>query len=158
MRPMYAPKAVLIVVAAAALAAAGGAAADTTSATDGPLKATFSASTHHPNCKQKWPVTVTASYNGKPAHASAYYQFLYQDQVVSTQYPFSSTSKNPHNRVWNFYKSFYDNTFGPFGANAVGQSLTVRAVVTVVAGKRRYTAYPSYSVQVVAARGCKPSH
>jgi len=134
----------------AALAVAGVARASTSSYRDGPLTATFTASTHSPNCKQRWPVTVTARYNGKPTHATAYYQFISGGQLVGTQYPFGATSKNPHNRIWHFYGSFYDYTFGPFGALAVGHPLTVRAVVQV----GRYTAYPSYSVDVVSARGC----
>jgi hypothetical protein len=140
----------LVVTAAALLVVVGVASASTTSYSDGPLTATFSAGTHHPNCKQLWPVTVTARYYGKPAHATAYYQFLSGGQLVGTVNPFSSTSHNPHNRIWHFYGSFYDYTFGPFGALSVGHPLTVRAVVAV----SRYTAYPSYSVQVVSARGC----
>jgi hypothetical protein len=141
-------------VVAGALAVAGVASASYKySYRDGPLTATFSVSTNHPNCKQLWPVTVTASYNGKPARATAYYQFLYNNQLVGTQYPFSSTRRNPHNHKWSFYGSFYDNTFGPFGARAVGYTLYVRAVVQV----GRYTAYPGdKSVRVVKTSGCRP--
>ena len=71
-------------------------------------------------------------------------------QVVSTQYPFGLTPRNPQNTVYHFYGSFTDSTFGPFGALAVGQHLTVRVVVKV----SRYTAYPSYPVTVVQASGC----
>jgi hypothetical protein len=134
-----------------ALAVAEVAAASTSTYRSGPLTATFTAGTHHPNCKQLWPVTVTAYYHGRPAHAVAQYQFLYQGQVVSTVNPFSGTRKNRANRPYSFYKSFYDNGFGPFGANAVGQPITVRAVVKV----GRYTAYPSYWVVVVKTSGCK---
>jgi len=125
--------------------------AATTSYRDGPLLATFSAGTHYPNCKQMWPVTVTATFRGRPAHATAFYQFLGPGGVVVRQYPFAHTRKNPHNQIWHFYGRFTDNTFGPFGALAVGYRLTVRAVVSV----GRYTAYPSYWVKVVNARGCK---
>jgi hypothetical protein len=147
---MCARKTIPLVLTAAALAWAAVANASTSTYRSGPLTATFSAGTHYPNCKQKWPVTVTARYNGRPAHATAFYQFLYGGQVVSTQYPFSGTSRNPQNRIWSFYGSFTDNGFGPFGALAVGHPLTVRAVVK--AG--RYTAYPSYYVRVVNASGC----
>jgi hypothetical protein len=147
MRPR---KATALAVTAAALVAVGVASASTSSYSDGPLTATFAAGTHYPNCKQKWPVTVAARYNGKPAHGTAYYQFLSGGQVVGTQYPYSGTSRNPRNRIWTFYGSFTDNTFGPFGALAVGHPLTVRAVVRV----SRFTAYPSYFVQVVKTRGC----
>lgn len=138
------------VVTVAALVTAGVASASTSSYSDGPLTATFTAGTHHPNCKQGWPVTVTARYHGNAAHATAFYQFLSGGQLVDTQYPFSATPRNPHNHLWAFFGSFTDNTFGPFGALAVGHPLTVRAVVQV----SRYTAYPSYSVDVVSASGC----
>ncbi len=147
---MRAARRVCLVLAVAMVASAGVATASTSSYTDGPLTATFSAGTHHPNCRQMWPVTVTARYYGRPAHASAYYQFLYNGSLVNKQYPFSGTPRNRRNRIWYFYGSFYDNTFGPFGALAVGHTLTVRAVVQV----GRYTAYPSYWVQVVSTRGC----
>ena len=103
-----------------------------------------------PNCKQRWPITVTARYDGKPAHATAFYQFLSGGQLVGTQYPFSDTPRNRHNQIWRFYGSFTDDTFGPFGALAVDHPLTVRAVVKV----SRYTAYPSYFIRVVNAHGC----
>lgn len=141
-------------VAAAALAGAAGATSTGTDNRDGPLTATFSARGHHPNCKQKWPVTVTARYNGRPAHATAYYQFLlYQSQqLVAKQYPFGGTRRNPHNRVYRFYGGFTDNTFGPFGARAIGYKIIVRAVVQ----DGRYTVYPGTWVEVVRASGCRP--
>jgi hypothetical protein len=146
---MRAPKAILLTVAAALVLGATASAA-TSTYKDGALTATFTAGTHHPNCKQKWPITVTASLNGKPAHASAFYQFMYGGQVVARRYPFAATPRNRQNRIWHFFRRFTDNTFGPFGALAVGQHLTIRAVVQ--AG--RYTAYPSYWVTVVRTRGC----
>jgi hypothetical protein len=146
---MRAPKAILLTV-AAALVLVTGASASTASYKDGPLTATFTAGTHHPSCKQKWPVSVTASLDGKPAHATAFYQFMYNGQVVAKRYPYAATPRNRQNRIWHFFGHFTDNTFGPFGALSVGQPLTVRAVVQ--AG--RYTAYPSYSVTVVRTRGC----
>jgi hypothetical protein len=148
---MRARKTIVVVLTAAVLAAVGASSASAGSYSDGPLTATFAGPTHHPNCKQKWPVTVTARYHGKPAHATASYQFLVDGDLVGTSYPFSSTSRNPHNRLWHFSGGFTDNTFGPFGALAVGQSITVRAVVK----ESSYTAYPSYGVTVVTARGCK---
>jgi hypothetical protein len=132
------------------LGAVGVANAATGSYSDGPLTATFSASTRHPNCKQYWPVTVTAKYHGHPAHATAFYQFLYNGSLVSTQNPWAHTRRNPHNRPWRFYGSYTDNTFGPFGALAVGQTLDVRAVVQVGS----YTAYPGLYVTTRNARGC----
>jgi len=70
--------------------------------------------------------------------------------VVSTQYPFAHTQRNPHNRIWHFNGRFTDNGFGPFGATAVGQPLAVRAVVK--AG--HHTAYPTFKVTVVSVSGC----
>ena len=147
---MRTPKTILFAVTAATLMCVSAASASTSTYRDGPLTATFTAGTHYPNCKQRWPVTVTARYNGKPAHATAFYQFLYGATVVGKRYPFSATSRNRHNRLWHFYSRFTDTAFGPFGALAVGQPLTVRAVVQV----GRYTAYPSYSVKVVRVSGC----
>ncbi len=98
-------------------------------------------------------MTVNATLNGKPAHATAFYQFLYKGTVENTQYPFSSTSKNPgpHPHVWSFTGGFTDNTFGPFGALAVGLPLNIRAVVK----DGKYTAYPGLNVVVVKVSGCK---
>ena len=129
------------------LGAVGVANAAAGSYSDGPLTATFSASTLHPNCRL--PV-ATATYHGRSAHATAFYQFLYNGSLVSTQNPWAHTRRNPHNRPWHFYGSYTDNTFGPFGALAVGETLNVRAVVQV----GRYTAYPGLYVTVRNARGC----
>jgi hypothetical protein len=148
---MRALKVIPLATTIVALAAVSVANAATGSYSDGPLTATFSASTVHPNCKQLWPVTVTAKWHGHPAHATAFYQFLYNGTLVSTQNPWAHTRRNPHNRPWRFYGSFYDTTFGPFGALAVGQTLDVRAVVQ--AGG--YTAYPGLYVTVRNARGCR---
>ncbi len=150
---MRAPRLVLLAVTATALVCVGAVSASANTYRDGPLTATFSGPTHHPNCKQKWPVTVTAKFHGKPAHATAYYQFLLNGTtpIGHRQYPFSSTKKNPHDHLWHFRGRFYDNTFGPFGALAVGQRLTVRAVIH----DGRYTAYPSYAVKVVKVKGCR---
>jgi hypothetical protein len=139
-----------VVTAAVALVAAGSASALTSSYSDGPLTATFTAATHHPSCKQNWPVKVTVRYHGQPAHASAIYQFLVGGQLVNTQYPLGGTPKNPHYHVYHFYGSFYDYKFGPFGALAEGHTIDVRAVVSV----GRYTAYPGTWVRVVKAKGC----
>ena len=140
----------IAVVASVALVVPAAASAVTGSYTDGPLTATFTVSTHHPTCKQNWPVRVTARYGGKPAHASAIYQFLVGGQLVNTQYPLGGTPKNPHYHPYVFYGSFYDYKFGPFGALAEGHTIDVRAVVS----DGRYRAYPGTWVQVVKAKGC----
>lgn len=141
----------------ALLAGAAVAAASTVTAADGPLKATFTAKTHDPNCKQKWPITITATYHGKPAHATAYYQFLLNGSVESTQYPFSGTKENPETKkhpngtIWHFVGSYTDNGFGPFGALATSiPTLTIRAVIQ----EGKYTAEPSFPVHVVKVSGC----
>jgi hypothetical protein len=149
-RARRAAAAVALVVALGIAATAQ--ASGTSTSKDGPLTATFSAATHSPNCKQKWPVTVTARLHGAYTHAVAIYQFLFQGQVESTQYPFSSTSRNRADKPYHFYGKFTDTSFGPFGALSVGVPLTIRAVVTV----GRYTAYPSYTVKVVKVSGCPP--
>jgi hypothetical protein len=142
----------ILLTAAAVLVTAAAANAFTTRYSNGPLTATFTAGTHYPTCKQMWPVTVTARANGRPVHAVAIYQFLSGGQLVNTQYPFGGRSRNPHYKPYHFYGSFYDNTFGPFGALAIGHTLNVRAVVRW----GNYTAYPGTTVRVRKVRGCPP--
>jgi hypothetical protein len=137
-------------VAVASLAPVGVALAATVTAHSGPLTASFTAGTHHPNCKQFWPVTIRATFHGRPAHATAVYQFVYDGQVVHTENPFSGTKRNRGNHIWHFVGSFKDRHFGPFGSLAVGNRLTIRAVVK----DGRYTASPSYWVDVVNTSGC----
>lgn len=130
--------------------------AATVSSKDGPLTASFTATTHDPSCRQKWPVMIKATYQGKPAHATAYYQFLLNGTVVNTQYPFSDTKKNPDTKAhpngvpYHFVGSYTDNTFGPFGALAAGQTLTIRAVIH----EGRYTADPSFTANIIKVSGC----
>jgi len=133
----------LVVLVGAALAASN-------TYRSGPVTATFSIKTTRPNCKQFDPVTVTVRYNGKLTNAAAYYQFLYNGQVVNTQQVFNGTRRNPRNVLYHFYGSFYDSTFGPFGALSVGHRILARAVVEV----GRYRAYPGLYVTPVNARGC----
>jgi len=122
-----------------------------TTTRSGPLTATLYAGTHSPNCKQLWPVKVVATYNGKPAHATAYYEFEYNDKVVEKINVFSDTRRNRANRLWHFTGWFYDNTFGPFGALAEGHTIYVVAVVQ----DGRYTTRPYWRVDVVKTKGCK---
>ena len=96
------------------------AAAATTSQSSGPLKATFTASTHSPKINQKMPITVTATLNGKPAHATAVYQFLFGGAVVNTQYPYG-------NKHFSFTGHYRDNLVFP--AESVGEPLTLRVVI-----------------------------
>jgi hypothetical protein len=110
---------VATVVVALALPAA--AQATTVRGKSGPLSASMVPSTHHPTIKQKWPLSVTATLNGKPAHATATYEFLFNGLVVSTQYP-------RNNKHFSFTGSFNDK-LGPFGPSSQGQPLTLRVVI-----------------------------
>jgi hypothetical protein len=125
-------------VAGALLACAQLASAGTVVGTSGPLRATLHAGTHHPNYKQKWPISYTASLNGRPATAHVFYEFLYKGSVVSKQYV-------THNKVFKFHGHYTDKTFGPFTSKAIGFPLTVRVVIS--AGG--HTVNLDYPVRVV---------
>ena len=88
--------------------------------TSGPLTATLAPSTHTPKINRKWPIKVTATLKGKPARASAVYQFVFGGTVVSTQYPYN-------NKHYTFTGHFSDNLVFP--AASVGQPLTLRVVI-----------------------------
>ncbi len=84
---------------------------------------------HHPRAGQPWVIHVYARRdNGRPLHASAYYQFLFNGQVVATRYP---TPNNPHRghrqKPWKFRGSYRDLIFWPKAA--VGNPLVFRVVV-----------------------------
>jgi hypothetical protein len=87
----------------------------------GPLSATLEPSTHTPKVNTKWPVTVTATLKGKPAHAGAYYEFLFAGQVVSTQYV-------RNDKHFSFTGHFSDQLLFP--AESAGEPLTLRVVIT----------------------------
>jgi hypothetical protein len=118
---------------AAALALAGSAeasklpscasinAGQTCGASSGPLTATMIPSSHHPKANVPWPLHVTATLAGKPAHAGAVYQFLFAGQVVSTQTPAKG------NKPFNFVGSF--NNKLTFPKMAVGYALTLQVVI-----------------------------
>jgi hypothetical protein len=86
----------------------------------GPLKATLAPSTHTPVINKNWPITVTATLNGKPAHATAVYEFLFAGAVVMTEYP-------KYNKHFSFTGHFSDNLVFP--AESVGEPLTLRVEV-----------------------------
>ena len=88
--------------------------------TSGPLKATLAPSTHTPKVNQNWPITVTATLSGKPAHATAEYEFLFSGQVVSYQYPYN-------NKHFGFTGHYSDKLVFP--AQSVGEPLTLRIVI-----------------------------
>ncbi len=110
----------ILIVAAAVLAAQAGA-ATVVKGKSGPLSATLAPSTHTPKVNAKWPITVTATLKGKPAHATAAYKFLVDGmQVAPTQYP----SNNKH---FSFTGHFTDQlVFPPASA---GQGLTLDVVI-----------------------------
>ena len=127
--------------------------APATAASAASFAATLSAPTHHPKANRFWPVTVTAkTHSGKPLHATATYQFVYQGQVVQTRYP--SPNANPtsacskagtcRHSPWPFYGRMRDGSF-VWPARAVGIPLTLRVVVTV---KGRGTVRLNYAVRV----------
>jgi hypothetical protein len=86
----------------------------------GPLSATLLPSTHNPKVNVKWPITVTATLSGKPAHATAFYEFLFGGNVVSTQY----VSNNKH---FSFTGHYSDKLLFP--PDSVGEPLTLRVVI-----------------------------
>jgi hypothetical protein len=86
----------------------------------GPLSATLLPGTHKPKVNVKWPITVTAALSGKPAHATAIYEFLFGGTIVSTQYV-----KNTKN--FGFTGHFSDELLFP--PASTGQPLTLRVVI-----------------------------
>src|ERR1700690_4179168 len=89
--------------------------------TSGPLSATLKPSTHTPKVDVKWPITVTATMNGKPAHATAAYEFLFGSiQVGGTHYP-------RNNKHFSFSGHFSDSLVFP--PDSAGQPLTLDVVI-----------------------------
>ena len=87
----------------------------------GPLAATLAPSTHTPKINTLMPITVTATLSGKPAHATAAYQFLFGGAVVApTQYPYN-------NKHFSFTGHFSDKL--NFPASSLGIPLTLRVVI-----------------------------
>jgi hypothetical protein len=88
----------------------------------GPLSATLLPSSHTPKVNVKWPITVTATLNGKPAHATAAYEFLFGGtQVGATQYP-------NNNKHFSFTGHFSDKLVFP--PDSAGEPLTLSVVIT----------------------------
>jgi hypothetical protein len=117
--------AVLPVLAGLVLAVAPALAASTPApihGSSGPLSVTLvPPSTHAPKVGVKLPISVTAKLAGKPAHATAEYQFLLGGAVVGTSYP---SGKRPTP----FTGHYNDNLIFP--ASAVGEPLTFRVVIS----------------------------
>jgi len=76
-----------LIATAALLASAFSAQAATVKGSSGTLEASMIPSTHHTKVNANWPLKVTATLAGKPAHATAVYEFLFAGSIVSTQYP-----------------------------------------------------------------------
>jgi len=106
-----------------AVAATGAGAATLVKASSGPLSATLAPSTHTPKVNAKWPIVVTATLSGKPAHATAVYEFLYDGAVVGTGYV-----KN--NKHFSFTGHFSDSLVFPPSSD--GEPLTLSVAVTTI--------------------------
>ncbi len=86
-RRALAPLAIALTLGAIGLATAVAFAATVVKQTSGPLTATLAPSTHTPKINKNWPITVTATVKGKPAHATAAYEFLFAGMVVQHRVP-----------------------------------------------------------------------
>ena len=111
----------ILALALASVVVAGPVAGGTSAASG--FRATLSVPGHHPKAGRVWPVTVTASYNGRPVTAHVRYEYLYGGQVVS------------HQSNYRFHGRFTDHGF-IWPARAVGYRLTFRAVVSSSHGTR----------------------
>jgi hypothetical protein len=89
-------------------------------ASSGPLSATLTPSTHTPKVNTLVPIAVTATLHGKPAHATAVYQFLFGGSVVGIGYAHS-------NKHYSFTGHFSDKL--NFPASSLGFTLTLRVVI-----------------------------
>jgi hypothetical protein len=110
----------LLVGVLAVAAGSSAAAAPIIKGSSPPLAATLTPSTHTPKINTLVPIAVTATLNGKPAHATAVYLFLFGGSVVSTQYPYN-------NKHYSFTGHFSDKL--NFPASSLGIPLTVRVVI-----------------------------
>ena len=96
------------------------------------------APTHHPHAGKRWKFKVTAHRgSGKPLHASAYYKFLYNGQVVATRYP--SPHGGHRHKPWHFYGHYRD--FNRWPKRAIGYKITFRVVVHVKHHGRKHVDY-----------------
>ncbi len=94
------------------------------------FKATLRTPKIQPKVGKLWDITVTAKSNaGRPLRASAYYQFVFNGQVVSTQYPAPGTKGvGIRHSPLTFTGHFSDQLLFP--ARSAGIPLTLRVVVT----------------------------
>ena len=103
------------------VSASGAASKALVTSTSGPLTAALQPSTRTPKVNVNWPITVTATLHGKPARATAAYEFLLGTiQVAPPQYPHN-------NKHFSFTGHFSDNlVFPPASA---GEPLTLDVVI-----------------------------
>jgi hypothetical protein len=98
-----------------------------------PFVAKLKAPSTSPKVNKNWTITVSARTRGGNAlKATAFYQFLFNNQVVSTQYPSPGKKAGSSSKPYVFTGSYKDPL--RFPARAVGIPLTLRVVVRV-AGK-----------------------
>jgi hypothetical protein len=93
------------------------------------FKATLKTPHGQPRANHNYVITVTATSNaGKPLKATAYYEFLFQSQVMSTQYPSPGQKPGTRHSPWSFTGHYTDEL--QFPARAEGIPLTLRVVVS----------------------------
>ena len=105
--------------------------------------AKLKASGHRPEAGKPWPIKVSATKNGKGIRASAFYQFLFQGQVVKTcaARPHARNHRKcPHGKPYQFKGSYRDILIFP--KRAVGVPLTFRVVVNAKRGGTKKVSYP----------------
>jgi hypothetical protein len=103
-------------------------------ATASALVARLQAPGHRPKAGGHWPITVTLTWQGRPARGHISYAFLLGGQVVSRQ----QVGGEPAT----FTGTFHDDIRWP--SSAVGYPLTFRVIVTSPYGTRKL----DYPVQV----------
>jgi hypothetical protein len=96
---------------------------------------------HHPKAGKKWPINVTAEKHGRPIKAKAFYQFVYNGQIVATRYPSPHGPTTDH--PYSFRGSYRDPVIWP--KRAIGIKLTFRVVVKA---KHRGKVKLNYRVRV----------
>jgi hypothetical protein len=95
-----------------------------------PFVAKLKTPSAQPRADRQWTITVTArSRSGKALRATAFYQFLFQGRVVSTQYPSPGKPPGTAHKPYAFLGRYRDGLLFP--PRAVGIPLTLRVVVRV---------------------------
>jgi hypothetical protein len=93
------------------------------------FKATLTTPHGQPRAGHNYVITITARTNsGRPLKATAYYEFMFQNQVMSTQYPSPGQKPGTRHSPWSFTGRYTDEL--QFPARAVGIPLTLRVVVS----------------------------